>query len=113
MPELDAVYQKYRFNPSVAIYAVNPLIMDTPENAQDFIAKRHLTLPVAYDKNFAAPKEVAHPGDPGANIAMPVVLLLDREGKQQWFTTGGAVGDTNHAFEKELIAKIDAQLAQK
>jgi thiol-disulfide isomerase/thioredoxin len=113
LPELEAVYQKYRSNPRVAILAVNPLMGDTPEKIHAFYEQKHLTVPLAFDKHFAEPKPVAETGDPVSSISLPTVLLLDREGKQQWFSVGGTVSDADHAFQTQLIAKIDAQLAQK
>ena len=59
LPELEAVYQKYRSNPRVAILAVNPLMGDTPEKIHAFYEQKHLTVPLAFDKHFAEPKPVA------------------------------------------------------
>jgi len=111
LPELDAVYKKYRSNPNVAILAVNPLMGDTPETIQSYFKQKGFTVPVAYDRHFgkpASPEKTAKPVQ--SVVSLPVVLLLDRDGKQTWFSTGGEVGDATHAFQHQLIAKIDAQL---
>ncbi len=112
LPELSAVYDKYRSNPKVAIYAVNPLMGDDRQKAEAFMASRHLTAPLAFDTHFMS-DNMQKPGAPSkVAVSLPVVLLLDPEGRQQWFSTGGEVGDTTHVFQKELIARIDAQLAK-
>lgn len=110
LPELDAVYRKYRDNPNVAILAVNPLMGDTPEKVQSFFQQKRLTVPVAYDRRFGQAATTRKGSAPTAAFSLPVVLLLDRDGKQQWFDTGGEVGDTEHTMQKLLIARIDAQL---
>ena len=112
LPELSAVYNKYRSNPKVAIYAVNPLMGDDRQKAEAFLASRHLTVPLTFDTHFMMDNMQKRGAPPKVAVSLPVVLLLDPEGKQQWFSTGGEVGDTTHAFSRELIARIDAQLAK-
>jgi thiol-disulfide isomerase/thioredoxin len=111
LPELDAVYKKYRSNPNVAIVAVNPLMGDTPDKSLSYFKQKGFSVPLAYDRHFGKPAAPEKAGKPVQSVvSLPVVLLLDREGRQQWFSTGGEVGDTTHAFQSELIAKIEAQL---
>jgi thiol-disulfide isomerase/thioredoxin len=110
LPELDAVFQKYRGNPNVVILAVNPLVGDTDEKAKSFSIGKHLSVPVVFDKHFGGAAKTPKGGVPKTVFSLPVLLLLDRDGKQQWFSTGGEVGDTTHVFQRELIAKIDGQL---
>ncbi len=112
LPELSAVYDKYRSNPKVAIYAVNPLMGDDRQKAEAFLASRHLTVPLTFDTHFMMDNMQQRGAPPKVAVSLPVVLLLDPQGRQQWFSTGGEVGDTTHAFSKELIAQIDAQLAK-
>ena len=112
LPQLDAVYQKYRSDPRVTILAVNPLRGDTPKSIRAFAVKMRLTVPMAFDRHYMQPEEIKTTDAPKSVATLPLVLLLDRDGKQQWMETGGTVGDPEYSFEKSRIAKIDAELAK-
>ncbi len=73
LPELDAVYARFKSDPQVMFFAVNTGWEDTTEKARRYWAARKFTLPGAFDTGGAARAL-------GVD-SLPTVVLLDRDGR--------------------------------
>lgn len=73
LPELEPVYRHFQQNPEVVFWAVDMNWDDTPEKAKNFLARKRLDLPGAFDSDGAAQSL-------GVD-SLPTVVLIDKEGR--------------------------------
>jgi thiol-disulfide isomerase/thioredoxin len=103
-PYLQKVYDAFRGNPRVAIYAVNS--WERVQGAQrdatvrKFIADNKYTFPVLYDDDTIEKYGVT---------GIPTKFVIDREGKLQFKSIGFESGD---AMVKELTTQIEMLLGE-
>jgi len=86
MPELQQFYDKYRDDPTVAIFTISN---DKDLNElRDWMSKRRLTIPTLFDDGYVEKLAEIH--------AFPTTWFIDKDGKVQ-FT---AVGNTGALMEE-------------
>jgi len=103
LPHLQNIYEHFRSDPRVAIYAADlGWYGETPEKGRQFLARRRLDLPMAFDAGNAA-KEF------GID-SIPAVVLMDANGRAR-FTHNGY--DTSENIEEGLTRHIDELLASR
>jgi thiol-disulfide isomerase/thioredoxin len=104
-PYLQKVYETYRSNPRVAIYAINSWERETgaerETTVRKFIADNKYTFPVLFDEGVIEKYGVE---------GIPTKFVLDQGGNIQFMSIGFDGGDT---MVNELTAQIEMLLAEK
>lgn len=98
LPHLQRIYEHFRNDPQVAIYAVDVgWYRETPEKGRQFLARHRLALPMAFDSGSGA-KAFGIDG-------VPAIVLIDTQGRTRFRHNGY---DMSEDIEASITRHIDA-----